>query len=310
MLRLSLQVIIPVTLAVVLTVGTAACSTQTSPALARSTTARTRVGSSTGNAASDVSGSQGDAAPSLSSRNTAPVVIEDIKSEFWEDYSFITTSNTPLSPQQLATMNGRSDLTSPPPGTIIANSEWLILTVAGNSASPVTINNITVNKSCETPPSGGTLFYSPTAGAGPFPVASIYFNLDMAIPVGRYQPISGDPIGGNFFAKEAISLRYQEPQTLAIYIVTSRYCHFSFTLNVATFNGPVAEKITDGGKPFSITSDDESDNPADPGSHVPFSSYNVIYAGGSADQQNNGAFMRVNPATYKGSGDPASFSIP
>jgi hypothetical protein len=197
--------------------------------------------------------------------------------------------------------------TSPPPGTTVANQEWILLTVAGNSTAPITINDMTIDKSCRKPAPGGTLFFSPSAGAGPFTVPHLYFNLDNPVSIGQYAPDAGStiPPGGNFFAKEVITLRYQEPQTLAIFATSNRYCSFSFVLSVATPNGSATQRITDNGHPFTITSDGEM-GAANPG-HLSFSSYAIVYAGGTADQQHNGRFIRVNPATYPGSGDPISF---
>lgn len=255
-------------------------------------------------------------APSLSSRSTAPLIVESVKTEFWEDYSFVTTSDVPLSQQALAamdnTMNTVSDGTLVPPGVIVANTAWIDLTVAGNSTAPITINSMTVLKACQKPPPGGILFYSPSAGAGPTVVSTIYFNLDGPISIGQYEPPAGGTIlpGGNFFAKEVITLRYQEPQTLAIFVTTRQYCRFSFALNVATVDGPVTETITDNGSPFTVTSDNEPSIGHIAPARVPFSSYAIVYAGGVSDMQNNGKFIRVNPATYQGTGNPASFPVP
>jgi hypothetical protein len=37
------------------------------------------------------------------------------------------------------------------------------------------------------------------------------------------------------------------------------------------------------------------------------SSYEAVYVGGTADFQNNDVWMPVNPKTYNGGGNPASF---
>ena len=249
-------------------------------------------------------------APSLSSRSTAPLIIEDVKTQFWQDYSFFTESNVPVSQQALAAMDTLGEPTSPPPGTTVANQAWIILTVAGNSTTPVTINDMSILKSCRKPPPGGTLFFSPSAGAGPFTVPHVYFNLDKPVSTGQYAPDVGStiPPGGNFFAKEVITLHYQEPQTLAIFVTSSRYCSFSFALSVATANGTTIQRITDNGHPFTITSDGEMGS-ANPG-QLSFSSYAIVYAGGTADEQHSSRFIRVNPAAYHGSGDPMSFPVP
>src|SRR5690242_17307670 len=117
-------------------------------------------------------------APSLSSRNIAPLIIEDVQPQFHQDHSFFTESSVPLSQQALTEMQTANSPNSPPSGMTIANQELISLTVAGNSADPVTINNMIIYKTCRKPPPGGTIFYSPTTGAGPFMTAPIYFNLD------------------------------------------------------------------------------------------------------------------------------------
>jgi hypothetical protein len=220
--------------------------------------------------------------------------------------------NPRLSQQALAAMDIAGEPSTPPPSGIIANSEWIVLTVAGNSKAPITINDMTVVRSCQKPLSGGALFYSPTAGAGPFAVSPILFNLDRPISVGQYYPgeRSSKPAGGNFFAKEVITLHYQEPQTLAVFVTATQYCRFSFNLDLATVNGPAVQRITDNGHPFSITSDGEPNLFSRSSSHVSFTSYATVYAGGVADSQHNGKFIRVSPSSYKGSGDPASFAAP
>jgi hypothetical protein len=248
----------------------------------------------------------------LSTRTVSPLVIEDVKIQFYQDYSFVTPQKTPLSPQELTALTGELSPTSIPPDVVIANQEWIVLTVAGNSPAPVTINDMTIIKNCQKPPAGGTLFYSPVSGAGGFVVAPVLFNLSQPDTVGQYLPTEGStiPAGGNFFAKEVITLKYHEPQTLAVFVIAPKqYCKFYFKLNVATVKGPAIQKITDHGQPFTITADGEpsfaSPDRIRPG--VAFSSYAVVYAGGIADLQHNGEFLQVNPQTYKGTGNPASF---
>lgn len=299
------------TFATVAVVG--ACSSQTARAPETSSSVNSSVPVSTAQTreSSTAAARPHSNSPSLSSRNTAPLTIEDVKTQFWQDYSFFTEANVPLSQQAVSAMDTQGEPTSPPSGMTIANQEWIALTVAGNSTLPVTINDITVLKSCRKPPPGGTLFFSPTSGAGPFSVAPIYFDLDKPVSVGQYLPNPGStiPPGGNFFTKEVITLHYQEAQTFAIFITSNRYCTFSFQLNVATTNGPTVQSITDNGRPFTITSDGESSFANQNPNHIPFSSYAIVYAGGTADYQHNGKFIRVNPASYHGSGDPMSFQV-
>lgn len=246
-------------------------------------------------------------APTLSTRNTGPLVVEDIKSQFWEDYSFVTAARAAVTAQDLAAINSGAYQLSPPYGAVIANREWILITVAGNSSAPITINEMTVRKTCRQPLSGGTLFYSPIQGGGPFPTAPISYDLDTPNTVGQYAPAppSTIPAGGNFFAKKVITLRYQEPQTLAVFVSSSRYCQFSFDLNMATINGPARQVIDDNGRSFAITAVSESST----GARVQFSSYSVVYAGGFANRENGGKFVQVDPSTYDGAGNPASFPV-
>jgi hypothetical protein len=240
-------------------------------------------------------------AAGLSKRNIQPVIVETVKTEFFQDYSYVIKQGTSASK---AMIDGPL---SPPPGVIVANNEWIILTVAGNSSAPITINNMTVNKSCQQPFTDGTLFYSPPRGAGPPGTAPVYFNLDSANPMGQYLAIPGSKFssGGNFFAKEVITLKYQEPQTFSVFVTTRhQYCQFSFLLSIATVNGTRTQNITDGGLPFAITADGETG-----GSPTSFSSYPAVYAGGVADLQHGGKFIQVNPKTYNGSGDPENFAL-
>jgi hypothetical protein len=256
-------------------------------------------------------------AAGLSKRSIQPIIVETVKTEFFEDYSYIVRQGVSEGlPEGVSTTNAMiHEPVSPPPGVILANNEWIILTVAGNSSAPITINNMTVVKNCQKPFTNGTLFYSPSAGAGPPTTAPVYFNLDSVNPMGQYFAIPGSNFssGGNFFAKEVVTLKYQQPQTFAVFVATyHQYCQFSFRLSIATVNGTVTQSIADGdGHPFAITADGEPpltrESPA--GFSTPFSSYPIVYVGGAADMQHGGKFIRVNPKTYHGSGDPANFAL-
>jgi hypothetical protein len=253
-------------------------------------------------AAQPAAGQPGKTAPA---KKAAPLLIEDVRTEFWQDYSFAAATGSPLSQPQLSRLNSRSNpLNLPPlPGVVMANKQWITLTVAGNDAAPVTINGMDIIKHCQQP-LHGSLFYSPTAGAGPFPFPSIGFNLDQQVSIGQYLPAPGKkvlPAGGNFFAKEVVTLKYHEPQTLGIYVTTNRqYCQYTFQLNVATASGPVTQVITDNGRPFALTADGEGGTPG----VVRFSAFSVVYAGGVANPQGGDRFVRVNPGAYRGAGHP------
>jgi hypothetical protein len=77
----------------------------------------------------------------------------------------------------------------------------------------------------------------------------------------------------------------------------------------------VTETITDNGQPFELTADGETAEALQDGrwivhyppSRIPFSNYADVYVGGVADQQQDYKFIRVNPITYHGVGNPSSF---
>ena len=249
-----------------------------------------------------------------------PIAIEQVSPiQPWQDYSFVMPGKLVLTSAQLAAMN-RQLASSPSAysawflshGGVIANKGIIGITVRGNASGPVTITDMQIVKHCSRPLTGGTLFYSPTSGAGPFSTAQIGFDLGQQVSIGQYIPApsaganSPGP-GGNFFAKQVITLKPDEPQTLSAYVTAEdEYCSFTFQLHIATPKGPVTETISNNGKPFQITSDGEYSS-AEPNQAIRFSSYNVAYAGGVADQQNQGSFVQVNPASYAGTGSPVDF---
>jgi len=247
-----------------------------------------------------------------------PVAVEEVNVQTWQDYSFIIPRKLVLTAAQLSAMNKRvtSSLSAysswfASHGGVIVNRGIIGITVHGNGSGPVTITDMQVVKHCGRPLTGGTLFYSPSTGAGPFTTDQIGFDLGQQLSIGQYIPAPGPHAlnpGGNFFAKKVITLRPGEPQTLSAYVTAhDEYCSFTFQLHVATPDGhPVTQTITDNGKPFQITTDGET-GPIGSLNHVPFSSYSVVYAGGAADLQNQQAFVRVNPTTYRGAGNPGSF---
>jgi hypothetical protein len=242
----------------------------------------------------------------LSTKDLSPVIVESIKPEFFQDYSFIISGTTSLSPEVVTAQGQIAAPITPPANVIVANDEVIDLTVAGNSAAPVTINNMTITKKCEAPFTNGTLFYSPSHGAGPMTVAPVYFDLDSSESVGQYMAIPGStiPSGGNFFSKEVVTLKYHEPETFVVYVLTHRqYCQFSLELSIATVNGASNVSITDNGKDFAVTTDGELET------RPTFSSYQGVYAGGFADLQHQGHFIQVNPDTYKGAGDPEKYAL-
>jgi hypothetical protein len=245
-----------------------------------------------------------------------PVVVESVGAiQPWQDYSYVVPGKLVFTPAQLAVVNSKVSSSASDYGHwfhehsgVIANKGILGITVRGNGTGPVTITDMQVVKHCTAPLTNATLFYSPTEGAGPFNTDQIGFDLGQQVSIGQYVPAPSahpHPAGGNFFTRKVITLRPGEPQTLSVFVSTeNEYCHFTFQLHVATPEQEIAAiTITDHGKPFEMTTDGKAGFTGT----VPFGSYRAVYAGGAADMQNRQAFIRVDPATYKGSGNPKNF---
>ena len=177
------------------------------------------------------------------------------------------------------------------------------LTVMGNSTKTVTITGMQVIKQCHSPVIG-TYFYNPPAGEDI--TISLGFDLDSQITYAQ-DTRAGTGYSGNFFQEHVVTLAPGEPQTFTVYVrTTQHYCRFSFQMTVATAQGVVTEKIPTDSKPFELTaSADQKLNAAD--NRMDVSSYHAVYVGGVADFQNNDTWMQVNPKTYNGVGNPASF---
>jgi hypothetical protein len=157
------------------------------------------------------------------------------------------------------------------------------VTIVGNETQTVTINSMQVIKHCEAPLSG-SLFSNPSQGING--TIGLGFDLDSTISYAQnreqYRPLSG-----NFFQKHVVTLRPGESQTLSIQVQTNlHYCQFTFQISVATRNGLVAEKIDDNGRPFQLTG--------------MASAYQAVYVGGIGSPDRNGAFVQVDPKTYRG----------
>jgi len=239
--------------------------------------------------------------PSAAGSSGQPVIVENVSEGVYDYESWVYPKALLLSSAQIVALKAL------PPEAALVNQSWITLTLAGNSAAPVTIDDISIVKHCQAPLSrGATLFYVPP-GAGTFGTSPVYFDLDTQILIGQYLSRETDRLYSNFFAKQVVTLKFHEPWTFAIYVTTSHhYCQFSFRLKVATIRGPVSETITDNGRPFSLTADGETMNgPA----NVPFSAYAVVYAP-IYDTQGDLRLIRVNPVTYHGQRNPAPLRSP
>ena len=175
------------------------------------------------------------------------------------------------------------------------------ITMRGAASDTVTITGMDVVKQC-TAPLTGTLLYSPPAGESTS--VNVGFNLDD--PISPAENEQGGNYSGRFFAGKVITLQAGEVQTLNVTVETRKhYCTFYFELHVATASGVVTEKIDDHGTPFAVTAIQAGSGPAG----IDFAAYSTVYAGGIANSDGNGggAFVKVNPKTYDGMSNPASF---
>jgi len=278
--------------------------------------AATAIGTNVGNEISPhVTGNSTVSQPTSSPGVAPPAVVEDVSASPWDYASFVSPKRTVLSQPQLATLDqqhSNAGFGPTPPGDVLTNEIWIRLTVSGNSSAPVTINNITIERHCQSPlGKGATLFYAPSAG-GSMSTSPVYFNLDQPNLLGRSFSGRTGHVGGSFFARRVVTLRYHEPWTFAIFAVIDRYyCQFFFRMSVATTHGLVTETISDHGKPFRLTSDGErTSNGYSSPLGVLFSTYSTVYALSPADSQGVYHYIRVNPMTYRGQLNPAPFAFP
>jgi hypothetical protein len=250
-----------------------------------------------------VTGHTAPAAPS-----GPPVKIEQVTPfSTSPDNSFVVPGSVQLSRSQLY------DLSLPDGNNLAAFEEKhhavgigagsTSVTVVGNSTGTVTITGLQIVKQC-TSPLKGTYFYNPAAGENT--TISLGFNLDSQ-PDYAQDTHAGRDYSGNFFLEHVVNLAPGEPQTFVIFVSTvKQYCQFSFQLTVATPKGAVIEVIPRDGKKFALT------GMAGPGLEksggvINLSAYSRAYVGGVADFQNGNQWIEVNPATFNGMGNPASF---
>lgn len=226
--------------------------------------------------------------------------------------SFVIPENLQLTPAELSKLN-QAQLRDP---SYLANFQtahgWVPLgvgsasvTLMGNAPATVTITGLRVVKECGAP-LAGTFFYNPAAGESD--TISLGFNLDSPTTYAE-NTVAGNDYTGNFFQQHVVTLAPGETHTLVIFATTAdHYCHFTFQMTVATQHGAVVEKISDGGKAFQLTGMAGTSNPDSAATN--FSRYRAVYVGGVADGDNDDKWMQVNPATYNGLGNPASFPPP
>jgi FlaG/FlaF family flagellin (archaellin) len=169
----------------------------------------------------------------------------------------------------------------------------ILVVVQGNRSHKVRIVNIQPVASCAKP-LRGTLFYSPSAGAGPV----TQLNLDLDKPMEPLSYVASYEVDGAWTSKEVadyfnhytISLDPGEQFTFAVHATTQlHYCRFSLNMTVVDGTRTMVEPITDHGRQFQITAVYGKYSPA-------FSRYSTVYFGGvaSPDMKTDG-WTRVDP---------------
>jgi hypothetical protein len=185
--------------------------------------------------------------PSGSSKH--PVLIEDTKLGFGVWASIVYPRKIVFSQVQLDSL--RFPGSSVGRGYAIGDMEMIGLVVAGDSATPVTIDGMAVVKSCSAPlVKGATLFYA-INGAGIDDVTAIHFNLDQPNPIANR--VARDGHVTPYFFHYVVTLRYHEQHAFGIEVTSSSFCRYYLKLSVATSHGPVSERISYRGQPFLIT---------------------------------------------------------
>jgi hypothetical protein len=227
-----------------------------------------------------------------------PVRIDSASSlQPWHDDSYVLPYGLLLTPTQLADMNAETARSASAYQSWFrekhgaqANQGYVQVTISSNYSSPVTIREIGVIKNCQKS-LNGTLFDN-RHGSAEFPIPAIEFNLDQNVSVGQYGSPPGNnrpPPGGNFFAKEEVTVSpHERPQTLSIFASTQfQYCKFTFQMHVVTDRGESVETITNDGQPFQLTAAIGSDY------RTTYSHFAIVYADNSFVPP--GRFTRLKP---------------
>lgn len=151
------------------------------------------------------------------------------------------------------------------------------LVVEGNADKAARIINISLLKNCHAPISG-TLFESPSAGE----TQSILIDFNLDSPDSIPQTANGQ----DYFPRYTIPLQPGEVQVIQISAGTQQYyCQYKIQLDVLVGTNTTTETVTNDGKPFQVSAEDNSNAP-----------YQVVYDGG-VDSPNRGDFERVKPAS-------------
>jgi hypothetical protein len=177
-------------------------------------------------------------------------------------------------------------------GAVDPDVSEIKLVVVGNRPSPVAITGMSVARRCG-PPLGGTLFYSPPAGAEM--LVGVGFDLDSTDSAA--QNYENGRLSGDYFGSHFISLHEGEIETFEITAVTKNYCEFTLNLQTVDGSSTKTETIRDGSQPFRVTA--LVQNPGfGPGD---LSHYHVLYVGGVAPGAGpRGGFVQQDPVSYSG----------
>ncbi|MGW2310383.1 hypothetical protein [Actinomadura luteofluorescens] len=176
------------------------------------------------------------------------------------------------------------------------------IVLTGNRKTPVRILDMRAVSKCSAPLTG-TLFYSPTAGADD--TIRVAFDLDQPNPRARAWSGWERGFGGLYFDSKTVSLKHKEQQTFQVLGITERKsCEFRIQLSILTGGKTVTKLAGNGSQPFKVTALTEQAKAATGN----FSDYHRLYVGGVENLEGRGAFVNVDPATYKSSsgGQPAN----
>lgn len=163
--------------------------------------------------------------------------------------------------------------------------------IENDRSHPIRIIEMNVVKKCG-PPVKGTFFMA--AGGAEEQSIGLGFSLDSSDTNAEVaQGIGPSEWKPHYFASYTISIEPGEQQVLNLFAFTTKAaCSFNYSATVLDGDKKVYQLIGNGTTPFRVTSVVLS-----LGNPYPFSNYQAAYMGGALTR--NGAFVRVNAATYR-----------
>ncbi|MFF2101722.1 hypothetical protein [Streptomyces sp. NPDC058202] len=225
----------------------------------------------------------------------APVKVISVDSVDDDKYSWAFEESRYFTSADLAAMSIASDYDRynnwfQEKGAVRVGSRMDLLTVEGNSANPVEINGLQVDKKCRKPFSG-TLFYSP--GQAGLEDIRMQLNLDEQITTPKDFDVLGGHTGetaGNFFARHTISLKKGERAKILIEASSAKYyCEYTLNFKITAGDERLTQKVMDDGKPFKLTALFET------GEKKPWNAYRSAYLGGVYNTCGGFKFKRIDP---------------